>query len=321
MDEDKQKYYWIKLRTNFFSDVENPAIDFLMSQPNGAEYVVLYQMLLLKTANKHGHLSDSIGEVIIPYDPSKIARDTKYFDEDTVRVAMDWFVKLGLVYRDEGNELVIVDSDKYVGSESASKAAVKKRNYRENLRIKANSASEEIGADTSVDSEVDKVGTKCPTEIRDKRLEIRDKSIEYRDRVKNLKEKEKIDSNESIRQTETVCGSHFDDEKPHVPVKKIVEMWNTLTEFGITPVTKIDSKSKRYIAARARGYQYTEEDFQKAIDNIRHSDFLCGKKTDFIITFDWFVKASNFEKVYDGNYNNRENTSGGSKLDEWLKEE
>ena len=134
-------------------------------------------------------------------------------------------------------------------------------------------------------------------------------------------EKEKIDSKESIRQTETVCESHSDDEKPHVPVKKIVEMWNTLTEFGITPVSKIDSKSKRYIAARVRGYQYTEEDFQKAIDNIRHSDFLCGKKTDFIITFDWFVKASNFEKVYDGNYNNRENTSGGSKLDEWLKEE
>lgn len=184
--EDK-KYYWIKLRTNFFSDIENPAIDFLMSQPNGAQYVVLYQMLLLKTANKHGHLSDSIGEVIIPYNPAKIARDTKYFDEDTVRVALDWYVKLGLVYKDQGNELVIVDVEKYVGSESATKAAVKKRNYREGQRIKNNSETAKVDmlVDKSKDNVVDtvgtKAGTKCPTEIRDKSIEYRDKSLEHRD--------------------------------------------------------------------------------------------------------------------------------------------
>ena len=45
--EDK-KYYWIKLRTDFFNQ---ETIDFLLSQPNGCEYVVLYQMLCLQTAN------------------------------------------------------------------------------------------------------------------------------------------------------------------------------------------------------------------------------------------------------------------------------
>ena len=48
MVEDK-KFYWIKLKDDFMS---GDTIDFLMGQKNGAEYVVLYQMLCLKN-KKH----------------------------------------------------------------------------------------------------------------------------------------------------------------------------------------------------------------------------------------------------------------------------
>ena len=47
------RFYWIKLKTNFFNRED---IDFLLSQKNGAEYVVLYQMLCLSTANNNGRL-------------------------------------------------------------------------------------------------------------------------------------------------------------------------------------------------------------------------------------------------------------------------
>lgn len=53
MDNDTKKYYWIKLRTDFFNQ---ETIDFLLSQQNGCEYVVLYQMLCLQTANTGGSL-------------------------------------------------------------------------------------------------------------------------------------------------------------------------------------------------------------------------------------------------------------------------
>lgn len=46
---DNKKYYWIKLKTDFF---DQDTIDFLMGQENGTEYVVIYQMLLLKLLNK-----------------------------------------------------------------------------------------------------------------------------------------------------------------------------------------------------------------------------------------------------------------------------
>ena len=59
--------------------MRSDAVDFLMGQKNGANYVVLYQMLCLMTINTNGRLSRQIGEVIIPYDVDKIQRDTSGF--------------------------------------------------------------------------------------------------------------------------------------------------------------------------------------------------------------------------------------------------
>ena len=53
-----KRYYWIKLKDSFMS---SDAIDYLMSQPDGANYVVLYQMLCLKTINTGGCLVSKIG--------------------------------------------------------------------------------------------------------------------------------------------------------------------------------------------------------------------------------------------------------------------
>ena len=77
-----KRYYWMKLKESFMT---SDTIDYFMSQPSGANYVVLYQMLCLKTINTDGRLSRQIGEVIIPYDISKIQRDLKWFSADTIR--------------------------------------------------------------------------------------------------------------------------------------------------------------------------------------------------------------------------------------------
>lgn len=190
--EDK-KYYWIKLKTNFF---DLPTIDWIMSQNNGCEYIVLYQMLCLKTANTDGKLVSQIGEMLIPYDIEKIARDTKYFSNDTIRVALELFKSLGLIYVSDDNTMTISNYFEMVGSESASKSAIKKREYRNRLREKQLIEQKD---DNLEDNNKDKKGTNCPTEYRDKRLEIRDKSIEYRDKsVEKDKDKEKRETYVSI---------------------------------------------------------------------------------------------------------------------------
>lgn len=58
-----KRYYWMKLKESFMT---SDTIDYFMSQSSGANYVVLYQMLCLKTINTDGRLSRQIGEVIIP---------------------------------------------------------------------------------------------------------------------------------------------------------------------------------------------------------------------------------------------------------------
>jgi len=88
-------------------------------------------------------------------------------------------------------------------------------------------------------------------------------------------------------------------------VQQVVNEWNTLDKFGIKPISKLASTSTRYKQLVARIKQYGLDDVLKAIDNIRHSDYLQGRVNNWQITFDWFVKPNNFPKVLEGNYNNK----------------
>lgn len=110
-----KRFYWMKLKENFMT---SDTIDYFMSQPDGANYVVLYQMLCLKTINTNGRLSRQIGEVVIKYDISKIQRDLKWFSADTIRVALNLYKAFGLVYEDIDGTLVLTDHGNLVGSET-----------------------------------------------------------------------------------------------------------------------------------------------------------------------------------------------------------
>lgn len=112
-----QRYYWIKLTDRFMT---SDTVDFLMEQKDGANYVVLYQMLCLKSVNQNGELARRIGEVIIPYDEEKIQRDCKWFSIDTVRVALSLYKRLGLIYTQDDGILKIADFDRLIGSQTIS---------------------------------------------------------------------------------------------------------------------------------------------------------------------------------------------------------
>ena len=105
------------------------------------------------------------------------------------------------------------------------------------------------------------------------------------------KDKEKdindlIVSKDTIRQTD---------------VQRIIDEWNTLEEFGITPVKRMTPKREQAVKARIR--QNCVEDILEAIENIRHSTFLQGQnKNGWMVTFDWFLKPGNFAKVFEGQY-------------------
>lgn len=159
-------YYWIKLKDSFATD---DVIDFLMSQPNGSDYVVLYQMLCLKTINTSGRLERRIGEMIIPFDIDKIARECKWFSVDTIRVALELFKRIGLIYEDVDGSLIIANYDDMVGSETDYSAQKRRQRLTHSGPKQIENVANE-SVDTTVDNAVDNVHT----EIRDKILEIRE---------------------------------------------------------------------------------------------------------------------------------------------------
>lgn len=136
-----------------------------------------------------------------------------------------------------------------------------------------------------------KDATKTLSDI-DKGLDIElDKDI---DKDNNL-----IVSKDTIRQTD---------------VRRVIEEWNKLQDVGIAPIRDIKPASKRCQMLKGRIREYGMDDLLKAMDNIRHSDFLRGEnKNGWMITFDWFVKPNNFLKVLEGNYNGDRKHGSGAK--------
>jgi hypothetical protein len=111
----------------------------------------------------------------------------------------------------------------------------------------------------------------------------------------------------SNRQTQNKCEIEVEnrlEEKDTIcqtDIQKVINEWNTLEEFGITPVKRMTPKREQAVKARIR--QNHMDDILEAIENIRHSSFLQGQnKEGWMITFDWFLKPGNFAKVFEGNY-------------------
>lgn len=224
-----KRYYWIKLKESF---MVSETVDYLMSQEGGANYVVLYQMLCLKTINTGGRLARTIGEIVIPYDVEKIQRDCKWFSIDTVRIAMTLYRRLGLIYEEIDGTLVLADHDNLVGSETDW--AEKKR--RQNASDVMGKISPPLSpALPPPDEET------LPIDNRDKRLDIRDQTLET--------DTEEKKSNNACS-SEPVPGSEPPAPpapKPPAPKPVISLPLVDDTEYGVTQA-EIDKYASLYPA-------------------------------------------------------------------------
>ena len=159
---ESKKYWYIQLNVNFFEDER---IDWLCEQKNGYAYVVLYLKLCLKTANNSGILTRQIGDMIIPYNVDKIAEIT-HIDVDIVRVALELYKRIGLVYEaDENcNFMRLPEVPGMVGY--TTQYAIDKAKQRDRKKQKL------------LDSAQDNVQDNVSQELRVKSLELRDNNLE-----------------------------------------------------------------------------------------------------------------------------------------------
>lgn len=267
---ESKKFYWIKLKTDFFNQ---ETIDFLMSQPNGCQYVVLYQMLCLRTANNGGTLATNIGEMIVPYDVNKIVRDTKYFDFDTVTIALGLFKQLGLIYESDNNLLKIADYDNMVGFES--QWAEKKRAYREKKR-----------------------------QLTDKVEDIQEDNVRQEYRVKSLEYKSLDNRNKNVELLKQQPEFNFDE---------VVNLFNLLcpTLECVDKLTDTQKLKISRASAALKGdfesfFRRVEKSDFLTGRNGRWN--INGTQANF----DWIMNPKNMSKIQSGIYDNKESGNSGS---------
>lgn len=119
---------------------------------------------------------------------------------------------------------------------------------------------------------------------------------------KNRLDKDRIEEDILTVSNDTVCRTD---------VRRIISAWNDL---GLGQVRKVVPGTQRDQLLKKRIKDYGVDEVLRAVGNVKESTFLNGNNSrGWIITFDWFIKPNNFQKVLEGNYAER---IGKSKLDD-----
>ncbi len=180
-----KKYYWLKLREDFFDDPQDETIQYITEQ--NPLYTIFYLKLCLKALRTDGKMLRYIGSKCLPYDVDSLAKLTN-MDKDTVRCALALFKEIGLIRFLDSGELFLTQIDEMVGSETEEAIRSRKRRSRQALTT---DTVPELPGQCAVNDRL--VTAERPPEI-EKEIEIeirdRDKEIEKESRGRDREKKD-----------------------------------------------------------------------------------------------------------------------------------
>ncbi len=267
---DKGRLYWIKLTDRFMGD---DTMDYLMSQKNGSDYIVLYQKLCLKTINQGGVLATQLGELTVPYDAKKIQRDCPWFPLSVVNNALKLYKQLGLLYETEDGILAISDFDSLIGSQTYG---AEKKEKQKNERKKSTPKVEK-GVEKFPPKNAEKVEN-FPPEKENKRIRDKEKEKEIKESPSNSTPPPVTEAEKAVALYNSICVSLN-------PVQ-------TLTQRRIEAVNAI---------LRTSSMEQLERLFRQA----EATPFLKGdNRRRWKADFDWLVDENSMTRVFEGKYNN-----------------
>ena len=122
---DTKKYYWLKLKRDFFKRHD---IQIIESMTNGKDYILFYLKLLCESVDHNGNLRFSDR---IPYSEQMLSTITNT-NVDIVRSAIKVFTDLGMMEIQDDGTIFMNEVESMLGSETDW--AKKKRLYRQKQR-------------------------------------------------------------------------------------------------------------------------------------------------------------------------------------------
>ena len=105
-------------------------------------------------------------------------------------------------------------------------------------------------------------------------------------------------------------AEHPTQEK--IDYKALIDFFNEETQGVFGSVMYPISKNRRE-SIRARINEFGKDAFAEMIRKASKSNFLKGDgNKGFVAKFDWMIRPSNFQKIIEGNYDNRNKGYSGS---------
>lgn len=254
---------------------DNRKIKHLRRLPDGNNIVLIWVMLLTMAGRCNAGGMIFLTENIA-YTPKMLA-DELGFEENTVRLALEALEQFNMVVTDTAC-LRIAGWEEYQNVDGLDK-------IREQNRIRQKKWYDKQKAlpEPNVRNDVSITQPNAPDIEEETERDIRNK-------------KEKDMTAEPVKPAD---------------VQRIIDSWNSL---GLNKVKAINPDTSRYAMLRKRLKDYGVDTIVEGVDKIRNSSFLQGHNNKgWTVTFDWFIKPDNFQKVVDGNYDDRKAASQNTK--------
>lgn len=147
-DNDKKRYFWLKLKKDFF---QQHKMKVLKALPNGRLYALIYMELLAESTSHNGKLRFS---EMLPYDSVTLAAVIDE-DKDNLEKAIEILEQLELLEILSDKTIYLSDIETMIGSETGK--AERMREYRHKVATST---------------------PQCSLEYREKNIDIRDKNID-----------------------------------------------------------------------------------------------------------------------------------------------
>lgn len=199
MNDADKKYYWLKLKRDFFKRHD---IRIIEAMPNGKDYILFYLKLLCESVDHDGNLRFSEQ---IPYNEDMLATITNT-NVDVVRSAIKVFTELQMMEILDDGTVFMREVQKMIGSETYW--AEQKRKQRD-AEILDNVQTLSIGS------------PKCPSKSKSKSIDI-DKDIYI-----GSSEPSKPKSSKFIPPTYEEVKAYCDERKNHVDPHKFIDFYES----------------------------------------------------------------------------------------------
>lgn len=145
---DTKKYFWLKLKEDFF---ENKQVKYLRKLPSGSDLVIVYLKMQLKSLKTEGLLSY---DKILPSCAEELAM---VLDEDVniVQMTIAALIKVGAIEEIDDGSLYLIAMQDLIGKEGSSAERVRKFRSKQNQALLCNTSVTKCNTEIEIDKEIE----------------------------------------------------------------------------------------------------------------------------------------------------------------------